>query len=448
MKFKLVKSFLVEGCSRSGRPSCIEPWLAPLFRDGATCRRFQSSQQSSQKRSEPLRVLFCGSDEFSSANLRALHEEQLRNPGLIESIDVVIRPGKRVGRGNKKIQHPPIRDVATELGLTIHERDTFTGWSMPASINLIIAVSFGLFVPARLLRAARYGGLNVHPSLLPEFRGAAPLHHALLAGRAATGVTLQTLDDRAFDAGVVLAQTPLEDAYAIGESCTTVAELQAGLTPLATEMLVSSLREGRHVPPHRAVDWQTQQQQQQRVGSSADSNSGAPSRLPLPDATAMAPKITSQMRQLVPPPPAEGEASSTPRVWTARQTVLRQRIIGPLWFRAQERQGKVKRVIVDDAMEDVVATPGSDIFNLEKGVYKKLDTHRSEKDDSDSTVPVIFWVPHADESIYLVESQTTALKISRLKIEGDKTKPATVALAHFESEVVERSVIDAEYALR
>lgn len=105
MKFKLVKSFLVAGCFRSGRPYCIEPWLAPLFRVGATCRRFQSSQQSSQKRSEPLRILFCGSDEFSSANLRALHEEQLRNPGLIESIDVVIRPGKRVGRGNKKIQH-------------------------------------------------------------------------------------------------------------------------------------------------------------------------------------------------------------------------------------------------------------------------------------------------------------------------------------------------------
>jgi methionyl-tRNA formyltransferase len=77
--------------------------------------------------------------------------------------------------------------VAEELSLTIYERDTFTGWdvSIPLldlecllikaqlprpqgeAINLIIAVSFGLFVPPRILRSAEYGGLNVHPSLLP-----------------------------------------------------------------------------------------------------------------------------------------------------------------------------------------------------------------------------------------------------------------------------------------
>ncbi|ETS74625.1 hypothetical protein PFICI_13109 [Pestalotiopsis fici W106-1] len=444
MRLRL-KPLLAAACSRPARPSHFEAWLAPLVRDVTTCRRFQS-HQSTQKRSEPLRILFCGSDEFSSANLRALHEEQLRNPGLIESIDVVVRPGKRVGRGNKKIQHPPIRDVATELKLTIHERDTFTGWTMPTNINLIIAVSFGLFVPARLLRAARYGGLNVHPSLLPEFRGAAPLHHALLAGRAATGVTLQTLDDRTFDAGVVLAQTPLSDGslFAIPPGC-TVPELQAGLTPLATEMLVSSLREGRHVPPHRAVGWQQQQQQQQQDGSA--SGSETPKGL-LPDATAWAPKITPQMRQLVPP---SDQASPA---WTARQTVLRQRVIGPLWCKAREAHGKVKRVIVDDAMEEV-AVPESDVFNPEKGLYKKLQIHRSsgrpaldEQGGEDSIVSVIFWVPHDSEDIYLVESQTAALKIGRLKIEGDKAKPATVALAHFESEVVEQNMIDAQYVLR
>jgi methionyl-tRNA formyltransferase len=83
--------------------------------------------------------------------------------------------------------------LANDLGLPVHERDTFTGWQvsfvsqtlfsdtsqssqtttqMPEPggepINLIIAVSFGLFVPPRLLRAAQYGGLNIHPSLLPE----------------------------------------------------------------------------------------------------------------------------------------------------------------------------------------------------------------------------------------------------------------------------------------
>jgi methionyl-tRNA formyltransferase len=83
----------------------------------------------------------------------------------------------------------PIKAVARELGLSIHERDTFTGWEVGLSlgaiwmlliplqlpqpegeaINLIVAVSFGLFIPPRILKSAEYGGLNVHPSLLPKY---------------------------------------------------------------------------------------------------------------------------------------------------------------------------------------------------------------------------------------------------------------------------------------
>ena len=156
------------------------------------------------KTSKPLRILFCGSDDFSSASLRGLLEEQRRDPELIASIDVLCRPGKPSGRSLKNIREGtspqstylvtnltmvvPIKAVAQELGLVIHERDTFTGWDVRAAeftfeqetdylqlpkpqnepINLIIAVSFGLFVPPRILRSAEYGGLNVHPSLLPE----------------------------------------------------------------------------------------------------------------------------------------------------------------------------------------------------------------------------------------------------------------------------------------
>lgn len=67
----------------------------------------------------------------------------------------------------------PIKKVAIEeLGLTVHQIDTFTGWEPPKpdgeSINLIVAVSFGRLVPPRILNATKYGGLNVHPSMLPE----------------------------------------------------------------------------------------------------------------------------------------------------------------------------------------------------------------------------------------------------------------------------------------
>lgn len=72
-----------------------------------------------------------------------------------------------------------------------------------------MAVSFGLLVPPRILNAAQYGGLNVHPSLLPDLRGPAPIQHALLQGRTHTGVTLQTMHPSKFDHGNILAQTPL-----------------------------------------------------------------------------------------------------------------------------------------------------------------------------------------------------------------------------------------------
>ena len=156
------------------------------------------------KESKPLRILFCGSDEFSIMSLNLLCEERERNPELIESIDVLVRPAKPVGRNLKTLRpgwcpskplivytnsiSVPLKQVAEKLRLRIHERDTFTGWDVstpratriyliliqvpPAEggrINLIVAVSFGLFIPSRILRSAAYGGLNVHPSLLPQY---------------------------------------------------------------------------------------------------------------------------------------------------------------------------------------------------------------------------------------------------------------------------------------
>jgi hypothetical protein len=127
-------------------------------------------QPSASKISDPLHILFCGSDEFSCASLEALHHEHVYNPGLIQSISVVVRPGKRTGRGYKTVRDrefncifrfrgytlfwpdplpplffedylvytnmstdtckAPIRGLAHSLGLLVHERDTFTGWNV------------------------------------------------------------------------------------------------------------------------------------------------------------------------------------------------------------------------------------------------------------------------------------------------------------------------------
>lgn len=115
-----------------------------------SCRLSLYRQYSSSKVSDPLRILFCGSDEFSCASLEALHDEHAQNAALVQSIDVVVRPGKRTGRGLKEIRQGmdcplsskrvkwadllscivPISRLAASLGLRIHERDTFTGWNV------------------------------------------------------------------------------------------------------------------------------------------------------------------------------------------------------------------------------------------------------------------------------------------------------------------------------
>ncbi|KAF2833393.1 Formyltransferase [Ophiobolus disseminans] len=203
---------------------------------------------------EPLRILFCGSDNFSSASLRALTEAQRNIPDLIESIDVVHRPAKRTGRGLKFFREVPIKQVATEeLKLHTHVIDTFSGWAPPDPIDLIVAVSFGLFVPPRILGLAKYGGINVHPSLLPDLRGAAPIQRALLKRRERTGITIQTLHPERFDHGTILAQTP-EPMTQIPRDITWPI-LEHQLASSGAQMLVDVLLSQKYIPPHQDVGW-------------------------------------------------------------------------------------------------------------------------------------------------------------------------------------------------
>ncbi|KAF1928687.1 methionyl-tRNA formyltransferase [Didymella exigua CBS 183.55] len=191
----------------------------------------------------PLRILFCGSDEFSVKSLLALDKARQDTPGLIDEIHVAHRPAKATGRGLKVLREVPLSKTAAALSLPTHVFDTFTGFTPPFSYNLVIAVSFGLLVPPRILNLAHYGGLNVHPSLLPDLRGSAPIQHALLKRRPYTGVSVQTLHPARFDEGVVLAQTAAP-GIEIGPRETT-AELTERLADAGAAMLVRVLRERR-----------------------------------------------------------------------------------------------------------------------------------------------------------------------------------------------------------
>lgn len=203
---------------------------------------------------EPLRILYCGSDDFSVQSLRRLTEAHEKELDFIQSIDVVTKTPKRFGRGLKAIYQSPLGTYAEGAGLPVHPISTFTGWN-PAeatgkNINLIIAVSFGLFVPPRILNGAQYGGLNIHPSLLPELRGPAPIHHTLIQNLRQTGVSLCTLDPKHFDHGQVLRQEKLKvpEASMVGYDA-----LQQYLAPRGGDLLLSGLRDGCFMSPLETV---------------------------------------------------------------------------------------------------------------------------------------------------------------------------------------------------
>jgi methionyl-tRNA formyltransferase len=136
--------------------------------------------------------------------------------------------------------------------------DTFTGWTPPCPIHVVIAVSFGLLVPPRILNYAQYGGLNVHPSLLPDLRGPAPVTHAILKRRQYTGVSVQTLHPRHFDQGTILAQTAMpgyEICLPPEPRPETAQMMEQQLAAAGAEMLVDVLKQRKFIPPHDDVGW-------------------------------------------------------------------------------------------------------------------------------------------------------------------------------------------------
>ncbi|CAO3577578.1 unnamed protein product [Absidia cylindrospora] len=116
---------------------------------------------------------------------------------------------------------------------------TFTNDNNNAPYDLGVVVSFGYFIPPHVISAFRYGAINVHPSLLPKFRGAAPIQHTILQGESETGVTVQELDDKEFDAGRILAQATVNLST---EDNVNYKDLSLFLADVGGDLLVDTLK--------------------------------------------------------------------------------------------------------------------------------------------------------------------------------------------------------------
>lgn len=173
-----------------------------------------------------------GSPEFALPSLRQLSESRHQIIGVVSGSD------KKRGRGNKK-SPTPVKAEAETIGLPVIEADDMKAPELAETLrsynpDLFVVVAFKI-LPVHLLEIPRFGSVNLHASLLPEFRGAAPIHHAIMQGKTRSGCTVFRLNT-GIDTGGIIGQTTTD----IGQNETT-GELYERLRNMGASLLVESV---------------------------------------------------------------------------------------------------------------------------------------------------------------------------------------------------------------
>ncbi|MDK8502963.1 methionyl-tRNA formyltransferase [Aerococcus sp. UMB1112A] len=180
-------------------------------------------------------IVFMGTPDFAVKSLQAL----LDQPDY-QVVAVVTQPDRPVGR-KRRLTPTPVKEVALAHDLKIFQPEHIASdqeiadFFDQAELDLLVTAAYGQFLPQSLLEAPKYGAVNVHASLLPKYRGGAPIHYAIWKGDQETGVSLMQMVP-AMDAGPILAQAkaPIDDQV-------TVAEMFDRLADLGAELLIDKL---------------------------------------------------------------------------------------------------------------------------------------------------------------------------------------------------------------
>lgn len=190
-----------------------------------------------------MRLVFAGTPEFARPSLKALHRAGH------EIALVITQPDRPSGRGQRP-KAPAIKEEALSLGLPVVQPEGMEDEDLRSRLaalapDAVVVVAFGQKIPPWLLDLPRFGCVNVHASLLPRYRGAAPIQRALMDGETVTGVTIMRVDE-GWDTGPILSQR----AVAI-EPADNAGTLHDRLAALGAELLVETLAglaEGRIIP--------------------------------------------------------------------------------------------------------------------------------------------------------------------------------------------------------
>lgn len=175
----------------------------------------------------PWRVLFFGTDHFSLKMLKTLNENRLQNgcDRLVDTLEVVAT--------NRTDIEVPVRRYAREQGLRILD------WQPalhPLDYDVGVLASFGFLIPAKVIDMFPYGILNVHPSLLPRWRGASPIEHTILYGDTVTGISIMEIRPKHFDIGPIL----LQKKYPVPDRVTAL-DLKKMMAERGSEVMMEAL---------------------------------------------------------------------------------------------------------------------------------------------------------------------------------------------------------------
>ena len=183
-----------------------------------------------------MKILFMGTPDFAQASLNALYDAKY------DIVGVVTNPDKPKGRGMKLVASP-VKEFAMQKGLKIYQptkiknNEEIIEEIKKLNPDVICVVAYGKILPKEIISIPRLGCINVHASLLPQYRGAAPIQWAVLNGDKKTGVTTMYMDE-GMDTGDMI----LKQEVDIGEEETT-GELWERLASIGAKLLVETLKQ-------------------------------------------------------------------------------------------------------------------------------------------------------------------------------------------------------------
>ena len=192
---------------------------------------------------QPLRVIYAGTPEFAVPALQSLIES------VHEVVAVYTQPDRPAGRG-RKLQASPVKQVATEANIPVEQPENFRDESALAVLkaydaDVMVVAAYGIILPQSVLDAPRFGCLNIHGSLLPRWRGAAPIQRAILAGDTQTGVTIMQMA-AGLDTGDMLLKT--QCPITATDTSASIHDTLASQGAEALAEVLSKLRSGELAP--------------------------------------------------------------------------------------------------------------------------------------------------------------------------------------------------------